>query len=169
MHDISLYERILHSNLINFIIMVYLLVLIIKKARLGDLIQKLADDVKNDVELSAKNVQDALKEYKEAKRSTKDVEQIKENINLEAKESAQNLKEKIEQKTKAQEEEIKINTEKSIASGFKKGQEQIVNEMYNNCVELAKKEVENLLDEETHKHLIQKSIEQIENLNGIKL
>ena len=96
MHDISLYERILHSNLINFIIMVYLLVLIIKKARLGDLIQKLADDVKNDVELSAKNVQDALKEYKEAKRSTKDVEQIKENINLEAKESAQNLKEKNE-------------------------------------------------------------------------
>lgn len=169
MHEISLYERILNSNLINFIIMVSILVFICKKVRLGSLIQKLADDVQNNVELSAKHVQEALKEYKDAKRSTKNVGEIKENITKEAKINAQNLKEKIEAQTKFQEEEILLNLEKTKNNHQRKAQEKLTQQMYLACVDMAQKEIESLLDEDMHNHLIENSIAQIDNLGGIKL
>lgn len=169
MHEISLYEKILESNLINFIIMVWILVIIFKKAHLGYLIQRLADDVRNNVELSAKHVQSALQEYKDARRSSKDTPVLKEKIISDAKENAQNLKEKIEYKTKIETEEIRQNLEKLSSAMGKKIQDSTINELYNNLVELAKDEVQNSLDNDTHKHLIQKSIEQIDNLDGIKL
>lgn len=169
MHEISLYEKILESNLINFIIMVSILTLIFKKAKLGDLIQKLADDVRNNVELSAKHVQGALTEYKDAKRSTKDTPVLKEKIISDAKENAQNLKEKLEYKTKIEKEEIKQNFERLSRTLGKKTKDKTVHEVYLACVNLAQNEIENTLDEDTHRHLIQKSIEQIDNLDGIKL
>lgn len=169
MHEISLYEKILESNLINFIIMVWILVIIFKKAHLGYLIQRLADDVRNNVELSAKHVQSALQEYKDARRSSKDTPILKEKIISDAKENAQNLKEKIEYKTKIETEEIRQNLEKLSNAMGKKIQDSTINELYNNLVELTKDEVRNSLDNDTHKHLIQKSIEQIDNLDGIKL
>jgi F0F1-type ATP synthase membrane subunit b/b' len=49
----SIFEQILHTNLINFIIVLSLLVLIFKKAHLGDLIDKMANDIQDKVEKSA--------------------------------------------------------------------------------------------------------------------
>ena len=47
--------------LINFIIVIATLALIIKKARLADVIQKLADDVKSDVEAIPSSLESFIK------------------------------------------------------------------------------------------------------------
>ena len=91
------FENLLATNLINFIIVIATLALIVKKARLADVIQKLADDVKSDVEKSANNAADALKEYKETKKETKNTPKLQEEILEEAKSNAYALEEKINQ------------------------------------------------------------------------
>lgn len=169
MHEISLFERILETNIINFIIMVWILGIIAKKIHLAEALQKLADDVKDNVELSAKRVEDALLEYKNAKDSTANLEKEKLEIEKNAKLNAQNLKEKIECKAQVQKDEIKLNLEKTTNAISIKAKDLTVNEMYNSCVELAKSEIENILDDETHKFIIQKNIEEIEKIDGIKL
>ena len=108
----SLFEQILQTNIINFIIVISTLVLIFKKAHLGDLIEKMAQEVKDSVESSALKAQDAISEYKATKKAVKDTPQLQEEILSCAKSNAQNLKEKIEQTTLVACEEIKLNLEK---------------------------------------------------------
>ena len=63
----SLFEQILQTNLINFIIVVLTLAWIFKKAKLGALIEKMAQDVKGRVEKSSADAQSAISEYKATK------------------------------------------------------------------------------------------------------
>lgn len=87
----SLYQKILESNLINFIIMVSILTLIFKKAKLGGIIDKMADDIRNSVSSSTEAAAAAIKEYKEAKRSTKNLAEEKNEILNKAQEGATNI------------------------------------------------------------------------------
>ena len=91
MENMTLYQKILESNLINFIIMVSVLVFIFKKAKLGVFFDKMADEIRNSVMSSADAAQAALKEYKEAKRSTRNTESEKAEILNKAKNSALNM------------------------------------------------------------------------------
>ena len=99
-----MFEQILSTNLINFLIVILTLRWICKKARISEILQKLADDVQLNVEKSSKNAADALAEYKATKKATKDTPALQEEIITKAKSNAQNLKEKIEQKTRTQQE-----------------------------------------------------------------
>ena len=85
----SLFEQILQTNIINFIIVISTLVLIFKKAHLGDLIEKMAQEVKDSVESSALKAQDAISEYKATKKAVKDTPQLQEEILSCAKSNAQ--------------------------------------------------------------------------------
>ena len=95
MHEMTLYQRILESNLVNFIIMVTILTVIFKKFRLGIIFDKMADDIRTSVMTSSEAAQAALKEYKEAKRSTKNLNNEKNEIIERAKSTAQGAREEI--------------------------------------------------------------------------
>ena len=56
----TLFEKILATNIVNFFIVIGTLVLIFKKAHLGDLIQKMADDIRLEVEKSSQSAQNAI-------------------------------------------------------------------------------------------------------------
>ena len=58
----SLYQKILESNLVNFIIMMSILVLIFKKAKFGNFIDKMADDIRNSVMTSSEAAKKAINE-----------------------------------------------------------------------------------------------------------
>ncbi|MBR3605708.1 MAG: hypothetical protein IKL52_06745 [Candidatus Gastranaerophilales bacterium] len=162
----SIFEQILHTNLINFIIVLSLLVLIFKKARLGDLIDKMADDIQDKVEKSAANAADAIKQYKETRKSVQDTQQIQEKILENAQRSAQNLKAKIEQKADEREKEIQYKVEMFLKSQKEKAKKMTVKEIYLACVDLAQEEIIKKLDNKTHKKLINNSIEELEHIEG---
>ncbi len=162
----TLFEQILNTNLINFIIVVSTLVWIFKKAHLGDLIQKMADDIKESVEKSSKNAQSAISEYKQTKKSTKDTPRLQEEIISNAKLNAQNLKEKFEQNTKLQEQEIKSGLEKIYQSQQEKYKKMTVNEIYQACIQLAQDETLERLNDETHRKLINSSIDELDKIEG---
>ena len=162
----SIFEQILNTNVINFLIVISTLVLIFRKAHLGDLIEKMAQDVKSQVEKSSIDAQNALGEYKATKKAVKDTPKIQEEIIATAKSNAQILKEKIEEKTKSQEEEIKCNIEKIFDSQSEKAKKLTIKEIYNACVDLAQEEVIKRLNNETHKRIIQSSIDELDKIEG---
>ena len=87
MHNESLFLTVLESNIINFLIMMSILVWIFKKFNLGKIIDNLADDIKNNVVTSAEAVQNALKEYKETRKESREIPNKKKEILDDAKES----------------------------------------------------------------------------------
>ena len=108
----EIYEYILHSNLINFLIMVYLLALIFKKFKLGNILDKISYEIIHNVETSANAVQKALSEYKEAKRESRTVNQKTDKIISDAKEKIEKFKEKNAVEIKEKEELLEKNVEK---------------------------------------------------------
>ena len=112
----SLFEQILQTNLINFIIVISTLGLIYKKAKLGSLIEKMAQDVKDKVEKSSLDTKSAIDEYKNTKKSLVRLPLQQEEILQNAKQNAQKQKEKIEQDSKIQLEEIKNSIQKILSS-----------------------------------------------------
>ena len=162
----GLFESILKTNVINFIIVISTLVWIFKKANLGALIQKLADDIKLSVEKSSSNAQDAISQYKSTKKSVKDTPKLQEEIISQAKSNAQNIKEKIEQKTLLEKNELIKSIEKIISNQQKKYKKLTINEIYKASINIAKEEVQKRLDENNHQKIIEKSIEELDKIEG---
>lgn len=162
----GLFESILKTNVINFIIVISTLVWIFKKANLGALIQKLADDIKLSVEKSSSNAQDAISQYKSTKKSVKDTPKLQEEIISQAKSNAQNIKEKIEQKTLLEKNELIKSIEKIISNQQEKYKKLTVNEIYKASINIAKEEVQKRLDENNHQKIIEKSIEELDKIEG---
>lgn len=166
MHEVSLFEAILQTNIINFIIVIGTLVLIFKKAHLGDLLQKMADDIKADVEKSALDASNALKEYKEVKKQTKDTSKLEEEIINQASSNAQKMKEKIQENTQIKKEEIAVNLEKSKISQTEKYKRLTADEIYQASVNIAQDEIKTMLNDEFHQKLIKSSIDELDTIKG---
>ena len=164
--EASLFEQFLQTNTLNFIIVMSTLVWIFKKAHLGDMIQKMADDIKDSVEISSQNAANALKDYKETKRATRGTEELQEKIINQAKINAESIKGKIEEKTAQQKEELRENLKKSFEDQEENFKNLTVGEVYSASIELAKEEVLKRLDKKVHKQLINTSIDEINNIEG---
>ena len=160
----SLFEQILSTNLINFIIVVSTLVWIFKKVNLGSLIDKMAQDIKLQVENSANNTQNAIAQYKEIRRSIKDTPKLQEEIIEQANMNAKIIKDKHEKDAVVQKETIDANTSKIISQQEEKMRKLTSDEIYLACVNLAQEEVVGHLDNEMHKKLINTSIEEISSI-----
>ena len=164
--EASLFEKILETNLINFLIVISTLVWIFKKAHLGDLIQKMADDVKTSVEESSQNALNAINDYKETRKATRGTEQLQEKIIKQAQRNAVSIKEKIEEKTAQKRDEIKSNLLKAFEDQKENFKNLTVDDVYQASVELAKLEVLKRLNKDIHKKLINTSIEELDKIEG---
>ena len=160
------FENLLSTNLINFLIVLSILVLIFKKARLGEIIDKMALDIQNKVEATELEVQEAKKQYEETKDSAREVPKIQEKILENAQRSAEGLKAKIEQKATQREKEIECKLEAFLKSQKEKSRRMTIKEVYLACVDLAQEEIVKRLDSKMHKKLIDNSIEELENIKG---
>lgn len=162
--ELTLYQKILESNLVNFILMVSILTLIFKKARLGTFIDKMALDIKTSVISSSEAAQSALKEYKEAKRSTKDAENIKKGIIENANQSAKNMEETSLNLLKQEEETIEAKCQIKIENDIQKAKEKTAVKIFENVINLAQNEIQTRLDDKMQIKIIKNCINEIDTL-----
>ena len=162
----TLFEKIIETNIINFLIVLSTLVWIFKKAHLGSIIQKMADDIKTDVEESSQKASNALKEYKETRKATRGTEELQEKILKQAQTNAQLIKERIEEKAQIQKKDIKSNMKNAFEQIKEHYKNLTIDEIYSAGIELAKLEILKRLDKELHKKLINSSIDEIANIEG---
>jgi len=162
----SPFEAILNTNLINFIIVISTLVWIFKKFNLGSLIDNLKDDIKINVEKSSNSAKAALDEYKITKKSSKNIPILVDEIENKAKQNIENLKIKIEVETDLKQKSIINSFEKTKNMLLNKYKKTIIEDIYLSSVELAKNAAIERLDDETHKKLINSSIDELDNIEG---
>ncbi len=168
MHEMTLYQRILESNLVNFIIMVTILTVIFKKFRLGIIFDKMADDIRTSVMTSSEAAQAALKEYKEAKRSTKNLNNEKNEIIERAKSTAQGAREAIKEVILKEENALQRQYENRVESDTLKAKDDTSKEFLDVVVELSKDEIQNRLNGDNGAEIQTKLIDKcIENLDEI--
>ncbi len=169
MNDMTLYQRILESNLVNFIIMVSVLVLIFKKAKLGAIFDKMANDIRTSVMTSSEAAQAALAEYKEAKRSTKNLNNKKDEIIKNTDIMAQNARAAAQDVILKEKETLDKQLLNKIESDAIKAKNDTSNEFLNLVVELSKDEIQNCLDSsrgsEIQAKIIDKCIESLDNID----
>lgn len=160
------FENLLSTNLINFLIVLSVLILIFKKIRASELLEKLAQDIQNKVEKVDVDAQKASEEYEATKEAVRDVPKIQEQILENAQRSADNLKAKIEKKANQREKEIEYKVEAFLKGQKEKYKKMTIKEVYLACVELAQEEILKKLDLKMHKKLVNNSIEELENIKG---
>ena len=173
MENMTLYQKILESNLINFIIMVSVLVFIFKKAKLGVFFNKMADEIRNSVMSSADAAQAALKEYKEAKRSTRNTESEKAEILNKAKNSALNMENSAKEHLLGEEKLLDEKCAEKINDDVNRVKNKTADEIFDVIVKLSEEEVKRCLLSADNgigmqKAILDKSIDEIENLGEIK-
>ena len=163
------YEYILHSNLINFLIMVYLLVLIFKKCKLGNAIDKISYEIINNVETSANAVQKALAEYKEAKRESRTVNQKTDKIISEAKEKIEKFEEKNANEIKEKEELLEKNVKKTERAYLDRRIQKTTAEIKCAISKLSVETIKDMLNEEMHKKIIVDAMDELDNIGEVEI
>lgn len=155
------FSNILHSNVINFGIMIALFAFIAYKLKVGEKIENLRDSVKNKVEES-----DAIKD--EAKNDYQKVADSLANIDDELKaivEKAEETAKSFEQKTRAEldksVEMLKQNIEKQIETEQNHIQSELLNNAAVSSIEIAQRQIKTALDKD--KKLHRKYIEEFIN------
>ena len=163
MFDFS-FENILHSNLINFLIMVGCFVLIIWKLNVGQKIEDMRASIQNKVEES-----DAIKE--EAKRDFENIADSLANVDSEIEE----ILKKAEITAKSFEEKARMDLDKSVALIKQNAEKQVVTEQNHvqtdllknvaiSSIEIAQKQIKNALenDKTLHRKYIEECIKCID-------
>lgn len=165
----EIYEYILHSNLINFLIMVYLLALIFKKFKLGNILDKISYEIINNVETSANAVQKALSEYKEAKRESRTVNQKTDKIISDAKEKIEKFKEKNAVEIKEKEELLEKNVEKQEVAYLDRRIQKTTNEIKCAISKLSVETIKSMLNEELHKKIIVDAMDELDSIGEVEI
>lgn len=163
MFDFS-FENILHSNLINFLIMVGCFALLIWKLNVGQKIEDMRASIQNKVEES-----DAIKE--EAKRDYQNIADSLANVDSEISE----ILKKAEVTAKSFEEKARMDLDKSVALIKQNAEKQVLTEqnhvqtdlmknVANSSIEIAQRQIKNALenDKSLHRKYIEECIKSID-------
>ncbi|GBF22701.1 F-type H+-transporting ATPase subunit b' [Candidatus Gastranaerophilus sp. (ex Termes propinquus)] len=164
-----MFEKLVTSNLLNFLIMLWLLSLIWKKAKLSVHISNLAEKTRRKIEESKKRVQDALLELEQTKENEKDWEAQRQHIAQDSKNTASLMEKNIANETELSLKELQETYNVLVEKYGIKAKKQTVAKVYDASLELAKEHIEKNMNDEVHKDLINKGIDDIKKMDKICL
>ena len=155
------FSNILHSNVINFGIMIALFALIAYKLKVGEKIENLRDSVKNKVEESDAIKDEAKKDYQKVADSLANIEDELKAIVDKAEETAKSFEQKTRAELDKSVEMLKQNIEKQIETEQNHIQSELLNNAAVSSIEIAQRQIKTALDKD--KKLHRKYIEEFIN------
>ena len=156
-------SSIFQSNLVNFLVMVFILYKLaapfVKK-----MINQAAENTKNIVKESDLKKEEALKRFEDAKEKYENTPQDIDYIVRNANDTLTSLERKSEEDTNKTKKELFSNADKSISSERARIISEITVDTANKSLLTAKENILNMLkeDENLHDRLIEQSIEELE-------
>lgn len=164
MFDFS-WHNILHSNLLNFILMVlilYSLLTPVVKKMVNENTEKTAQAVNNSI----KSKEDAEKKLNEAKEDYNTVSQETEEIDKIALNTLESLKNKAKQDTQKAKQILEENAKKSVKSEEARINSLLTKDTVEDSIKQAEKEIKQRLaqDENLHDILIERAIDELESI-----
>lgn len=162
-----IWGTIVESNTFNFIIFVAIIVLVLKKAKIGDAISALQQKIVKIIEDAKRNRDDAHSELLQAEKAVENLGTELKEIVSDAENSAKVLGEKILNEAKKQVEDIENNAKKVIEAEEKLLVSNLSKQTSKQSIEAAKSHITNVLTETPtlHEKYINESIDELDRLN----
>ena len=155
------FSNILHSNVINFGIMIALFAFIAYKLKVGEKIENLRDSVKNKVEESDAIKDEAKNDYQKVADSLANIEDELKAIVDKAEETAKSFEQKTRAELDKSVEMLKQNIEKQIETEQNHIQSELLNNAAVSSIEITQRQIKTALDKD--KKLHRKYIEEFIN------
>lgn len=146
------FSNILHSNVINFGIMIVLFAFIAYKLKVGEKIENLRDSVKNKVEESDAIKDEAKKDYQKVADSLENIEEELKAIVDKAEETAKSFEQKTRAELDKSVEMLKQNIEKQIETEQNHIQSELLNNAAVSSIEIAQRQIKTALDKDKKLH-----------------
>ncbi len=163
---LDIWNFIVHSNAFNFIVMVLLLSWIIKKINLKESLNVMKNNIIDKIENSKSEKESANKILDDAKEQVKNLDiEIQKRLK-QAENHGQDLAEKIFKDTELKIKQIENNIEKVIDTEEKTLSADLTKKTVKASVELAVKQVQNILanNPQLHEKFINESIDEIDRI-----
>lgn len=157
---------ILHSNIINFIIMLYILYAIIKKVNLGKSFDTSISGIETDIKKSDKEKAKSQKILKEAKELLDGLPQDIETLEQNSADKIKVFKEKIEENTQKTIFDIEKNVDRAISMEEKKISNLMTEKTSGYSLEVAKQHILNQLEAnpDFHNQFILNSLDELDKV-----
>ena len=164
---LKIWNIIVESNTLNFIIFVLLLGLIMKKVNIAGAISSLQQKIVKIIDDAKQEKSDALNALNQAEKAVENLGTELKEIVDDAQKSANVLGEKILNEAKKQVEDIENNAKKVIEAEEKLLISKLAKQTSQQSVEAAKSHITNVLSETPtlHEQYINESIDELDRLN----
>ena len=162
----KIWHLILESNTFNFIVFLLILALIFKKIKLGELIQKLQQNIENTINNSIKAKEDSEVLLNKAEKQMETVDSDIDKIVNKAKKTAKTVAKNIISSSKGQIEIIENNKQKIIENDTYKIKRSLSDFTIRESIKLTKTDIETRLkqDKNLHQKYIDEAITELEGL-----
>ena len=164
---LEIWNKILTSNLFNFVLMLILLGWIIDKFKLGDVLEAGRKSIEDKIVSSKQNRINAVKELFETQENGVKVEQEALEIREKSADNAVIVGEKLVEDAKKESENYSKNIQKNIDSNIEKLRMNLTNETAQLAINKAKNHIENELkkDRTLHIRYINESIDALKEID----
>ena len=162
----EIWTLIVKSNTFNFIFLVLILGLICKFCKVGELLSKAQNKVKDDIDFSSKTKEESINELNLAKEEIKNLQNEIDDIFQKSKENIENFNQKANDELKNQEEKIQEDTQKIASSEEKKASLSLRKQTALAVFEVVKNHLQKMLEKNPkyHQNFIKESIEELDRL-----
>jgi len=165
---LEIWNKILLSNLFNFVLMIVLLGWIIDKFDIGGALEKGRKSIEDKINNSKKEHEDAVQTLYEVQANNAEIEKEAFEIIEKSAKNAVFVGEKLVQDAQNQSKTFAKSTQKAIETNTEKLKMNLTNETAQAAINMAKDHIEKLLKEDRNLH-IKYINESIDALKGIKL
>ena len=146
------FSNILHSNVINFLIMVALFVYIGYKLKVGQKIEDMTSAIKNKVEESDAIKEEAKKDFQNVENSLAHVEDELDAIVKKAEAAAKSFEQRTREDLDKSVALIKQNIEKQVISEQNHVQGELMKNVASSSIEIAQRQIKSALDKDKQLH-----------------
>ncbi len=163
----DIWQLIIHSNIINFLLVLALIIFLIIKLNFKDKIEEKRNEIKSYVDAAKNEKLSAEENLEKIKGKIIKLPALIERIEKSANHNIENIEERIKQETEDQKEVIKSNSARLLKLETKKFNQKLIGILSEECVEIARKNALKLLNgnRELHDFYIDKAIEEIDRIN----
>ena len=161
------FANILHSNVINFVIMIALFGYIAYKLDVMQKIEDMRASIQKKVEESDTLKADAIKEFESVKESLGNVEAETQAIVKKAQDTANTIEQKTKEELDKSVELIRQNVQKQVDSEEKQVQGELLKSVSSSSIEIAQRQIKTALDKdkELHRKYIEDFINSIDKID----
>ena len=163
----DIFHLIIHSNLINFLIVLGIIIVLVVKLNLNGKIEVLRDEIKTYVDTSVQEKEVAEQKLSSIKQKIEELPSQIKDIEIKTENSVKSIGEKIKADIQEQKQDISNNAERIFNLEMKKFKQKLTSALSEKSIEIARENAVKQLNEnnELHNKYIDSAIDELDGIS----